>query len=69
MVFMLKSLSILGSSFDAEVSLRDSRGGAVRIWGKECADSHFTFKIDAFVGAERLDEVEYDALDVLFKGG
>ena len=52
---------------DAEGSTCDSIGGVDRILGKEGADARFTFKVDAFVGVEGLDEVKHEKLHLFCK--
>ena len=57
-----KIVSMLNSSFSVtfffggEGSRHDSAGSVSRIQGKE--GSRFTFKVDAFVGDDRLDGVK-----------
>ena len=57
-VFTLNNVFIVGSFFDAEGSTHDSVDIAVRILVKEVTDEWFTFKVDALLDAEVLDEVK-----------
>ena len=57
-VFKLNSFFEMCSSFSVVDLRHDSKGGVARIWGKEGLGARFTFKVDDFVGEERLDEVK-----------
>ena len=56
-VFKLNSFFEMWSSFSVVDLRHDSKGGVARIGGKEGLGALFAFKVDAFVGEERLDEL------------